>query len=423
MNCRTVLHLGIILLALVMVASFTYAGYLLNIQVRPFSPADVRVSSHPVQPVPIVDLLKEAGQKLEKRQVEQALVDYRRVLSMNPKSVEAQLGLAGGEYQAGREDVAAREYEKALLLAPKNAAALLQLARIYSHRSSTLVQSQAGFKDYLTLKPDDAQAQLELARVLARRGAAGEAQALFSKPAVERLMTYNDWRTTVFALVKSGHSKRALPILKRLIAAHPDDWEMKLQLADLYARQNDWSSALPIYRQVMSAKPNDARVALAYGLSLMSRRNYSGALTPLAKACRAAPSSGETRLAYARALKGAGNLKAAAREFDRVIPTCNGDAAILREYADLLVERRDFRKSEKYYRAAYDKGLRDERLLQGLAGALRGNGKDREALPYLEEAYRRHPSDRLAFELAQVYRKVGRYDRALELLNKIEKRS
>jgi thioredoxin-like negative regulator of GroEL len=57
----------------------------------------------------------------------------------------------------------------------------------------------------------------------------------------------------------------------------------------------------------------------------------------------------------------------------------------------------------------------------GLAGALRGNGKQREALPYLEEAYAREPSDRVAFELASTLQKVGQHKEALALLARIEK--
>ncbi len=423
MNLRVFLHLGIVMLGCVLVASYTYAGYLFSLQVRPPSPSDVRVSSDPAQAVRVEDLNAAAGRELKRRQVEQALVNYRRALSTNPKSLEAQLGLATGEYQAGREEVAAREYEKALVLSPKNTAALLPLARIYSHRTQTWPQSEARFKEYLALKPDDAGAQLELARVEAWKGSAGEALALFSKRAVERQMTYNDRRTYVFALIKTGRSDEALSALKKMTASHPSDWEMKLQLADLHAKRNDWPSAIPIYRQVMSERPNDARVGLSCGQSLMSARNYRAALAPLAMACRASPFSGEARIAYARSLKATGNSKSAAREFDRAVSFYRNDPGILREYADLLIERRDYRKAEKYYRAAYDKGLRDQRLLLGLAGALRGYGKDREALPYLEEAYRRRPSNRLAFELAQVYRRVGRYDRAMELLNKTEKRS
>src|SRR5206468_2450376 len=100
-------------------------------------------------------------------------------------------------------------------------------------------------------------------------------------------------------------------------------------------------------------------------------------------------------------------------------PEYQNTPVILREYADLLLEKRDYSKSEKYYKAAYKSGLHDERILVGLGGALRGNGKPKAALPFMEDAYRRQPTDRLAFELAKLYQKLGRNEKALELLNRI----
>jgi tetratricopeptide (TPR) repeat protein len=132
------------------------------------------------------------------------------------------------------------------------------------------------------------------------------------------------------------------------------------------------------------------------------------------------PSSGEAGLAYARALRGVKDYKSAAREYERVLPTYRTDAAFVREYADLLLEKQDYRKAEGAYRDAYDLGLRDVRLLVSYAGALRGNGKPRAALPYLEEAYRREPTDRLAFELAKLMHEVGRTKEASQLLSRIE---
>jgi tetratricopeptide (TPR) repeat protein len=132
------------------------------------------------------------------------------------------------------------------------------------------------------------------------------------------------------------------------------------------------------------------------------------------------PSNGEAGLAFARALKGAGSLKKASKEFERVMPQYHDNAAVAREFADLLLEKRDFRKSETYYKDAYRLGLRDDRLLVGLSGALQGNGKPKEALPYLEHIYKSNPTDRLAFELARLYQKLGRKKQALELLAKLE---
>jgi tetratricopeptide (TPR) repeat protein len=132
------------------------------------------------------------------------------------------------------------------------------------------------------------------------------------------------------------------------------------------------------------------------------------------------PSSGEAGLAYARALRGVGDRRKAAKEYERIFPVYRADASIVREYADLLLEKRDYRRAEASYREAHDLGLRDVRLLVSLSGALRGNGKPRAALPFLEEAYRREPTDRLAFELAKLMHEVGRTTEASQLLDRIE---
>ena len=133
------------------------------------------------------------------------------------------------------------------------------------------------------------------------------------------------------------------------------------------------------------------------------------------------PSNAEAGLALARALRGAGDLKKADGQFERLMPLLDADASVEREYADLLMQRKNHGKAVAYYRRALDHGLKDERLLAGLAGALSADGKPREALPYLEEAYATRRSDRLAFDLAQLYRRLGQNERALQLLATIER--
>jgi tetratricopeptide (TPR) repeat protein len=127
-------------------------------------------------------------------------------------------------------------------------------------------------------------------------------------------------------------------------------------------------------------------------------------------------------LAYARALRGAGDLKGADAQFERVVPLLGANAPVEREYGDLLVERKRYSEAVGYYRRALDHGLKDDRLLAGIAGALSASGKPGEALPYLEEAYALRPGDRLGLELARLYRRLGRNDRALEVLAEIERR-
>jgi tetratricopeptide (TPR) repeat protein len=407
-NVAILLFLGMLL------SSFGVAGYVL------FTSAVLAPARSVATDVPMDELLANAEELLRKQQTEQALVTYRRILTSNPTSVAAQMGLARAESLAGREELAAEEYERALRLDRHNSAALLQLGQIYSHRAKNWRLAEARFEQYLVLRPNDAAAQLQLARVLSWQGKWSEAAEAYSKSALTKLMTIEDQRSYVLALVKSGQIDRAELVVKRLLADGQQDFELKLHLASVYASRQEWNSALPLYRSLLRERPNDSRLNLTYGIGMLSTRDYRAALEPLAKARGKMASSGEAGLAYARALRGAKHYEAADREFERVLPLLGVDTAVVREYADLLLEKRNYRKAEDYYRQAYDMGVRDVRLLVSLSGALRANGKPRAALPYLEEAYKREPTDRLALDLAKLLHELGRHQQALQILSRIE---
>jgi tetratricopeptide (TPR) repeat protein len=177
--------------------------------------------------------------------------------------------------------------------------------------------------------------------------------------------------------------------------------------------------ALPYLEELYRRNPTP-RVTLRYGLDLLATGRYQAALSPLEKARAAMPTNREVGLAYARAMKGTGDLKRAVKEYEKVLPQFEGDTAVVREYADALLEKRDYEKSALYYGVAYRQGLQDDRLLAGYAGSLSGAGKNREALPYLEELYRRNPTPRVTLELAKLLHRLGRNSRAKELLSQLE---
>jgi predicted Zn-dependent protease len=335
-------------------------------------------------------------------------------------SLEAQLGLAEGEGVAGRDDVAAREYQRVLQLDPANATALRALARIEARSASTWPRSEAHYRQYVAVQPADAPVQLELGRVLLWQGKAADALEMLARPAVQQLLGFEDRRNYAFALVKAGHAAEGERALEELRATRPADDDIALQLAGLRAGRGDVPGALVMYRSVLEQRPDNARAHLAYGLGLLSVDDHAGALPHLARASQAFPESGEAALGYARALRGTHDLKRAAREFERALRFAPGNAELHRELADLLLEKRDPGKAVTCYRRALSLGLKDQRLLVALASALSSDGKPRDAVPYLEEAYRRQPGNRLAFELAKLYQRAGRNDQALALLRKLE---
>ena len=367
----------------------------------------------------LVRQLKEAEQALDAGKVEQALVAYRRILAARP-SVEAQLGLAEGERMAGREEISAREYERALVLDGRNATALLELGRIYAKRPDTWKQAEERYRAYLEVRAEDADARLGLARVLVWQQKWEPAMELLSRPEVRERMSLEDQRAYALALTASGRATEAQAVVRSLLAKRPDDYDLTLQLAQAHAARQEWSAAVPLFRSLLGTRPTDARVQYSYGLGLLAQGDARAALDPLSAAARALPGQPEVGLALARARKAAGDMRGAAEEFARILPRYERDAAVVREYADLMLERQDYPKAERYYRAAMTLGLRDLRLRLALAGALQANGKPKEAVPLLEEAYREQPTDRLALDLARAYQRVGRNQDAMRLLKKLE---
>ena len=414
---RPLIASAFVVFASVVSTSFAYGLLLLwRGPARPREGAEGRPAALPPD---VVALLERSAERMKKGEVEQAILGYRRVLTLGP-SLDAQLGLAEGEWRAGRQDEAVREYERVLRLDPYNPTALQRLARAYAGHRETWEQAEARYREYLAHAPGDAEAWLGLARVLSWRGNAAAAVEVYARDDVQPLLTPEDRRNHALALVQAGRGKEAEPMLGGLARSNPEDVDVTLSLGGLHAARSDWERALPLYRAALERRPDDPKANVTYGQGLLAVKEYKAALGPLEKATRGLPSSAEAGIAYARALRGAGDLKRADAQFERVIPLMGEDAAVEREYADLLMERKGHANATRYYRRAMDHGLKDERLLAGLAGALSADGKPREALPFLEEAYALRPSDRLGFELARLYKRLGQNERALKLLAEIQ---
>jgi tetratricopeptide (TPR) repeat protein len=413
---------GLIAVAAFVFASVVSASFAYGVILLWRGPARARegAAGRPAAlPPDVVALLERSAARMKKGEVEQAILGYRRVLTLGP-SLDAQLGLADGEWRAGRQEEAVREYERVLRLDRRNAVALRRLAQAYAGARETWELAEARYREYLAEAPDDGEAWLGLARVLSWRGNGRGAVEIYARDDVQARMTADDRRNRAFALVQAGRAKEAEPLLGGIARANPSDVDVTLSLGGIHASSSDWERALPLYRAALERRPDDPRANLTYGQGLLAVRDHAAAVAPLEKAARGMPSNAEAGIAYARALRGAGDLKSAEAQFERVMPLIDGDAAVEREFADLLMERKRYSKAAAWYRRSLDHGLEDERLLTGLAGALGADGKPQEALPFLERAYALSPSDRLGLDLAQLYRRLGKNDRALQLLTEIE---
>jgi tetratricopeptide (TPR) repeat protein len=416
MSVKHLLAASLVVFLGIVSASF---GYGLVLLARgPSRPREGVAARPEALPPDVIALLQRSADHMKKGEVEQAILGYRRALTLGP-SLEVLLGLAEGEARAGRVETAIAEYERVVRLDPRNPTALLQLGRAYAGRSQTWEQSEARYREYLALAPGDAQAWLGLARVLTWRGRSGAAE-IYARTDVQPFLSEEDRRNQALALVQGGRDQEAEPILSGIARSDPEDVDVLLSLGGVHASRRDWERALPLYRAALDRRPDDPQANLAYGQGLLAGGDGKAALGPLEKAARLLPANGEAGLAYARALRATGNLEKAEAAFERIMPAVANEADVEREYADLLMERRRFGQAIVYYKRALDHGKKDARLLAALGGALGLDGKPKEALPFLEEAYVIEPTDRRGLELARLYRRLGRNDRALAVLAEIQ---
>src|SRR6266852_3241102 len=113
---RALFTVGLAVFSAVVSSSFAYGLYLL---VRVPQATPPRAPRSELRPADVEALLGRARAHLEKREVEQAILAYRRSLFPRP-SLDAQIGLAEGEEMAGREALAVDEFDRALRLDPLN---------------------------------------------------------------------------------------------------------------------------------------------------------------------------------------------------------------------------------------------------------------------------------------------------------------
>jgi tetratricopeptide (TPR) repeat protein len=311
-DTRHAIAAAVLAFAVVVFSSFAYG--LLLLWRGPARTGEGQVGRPAPLPPDVMAVLERSAEQMARGEVEQAILGYRRVLTLGP-SLEALLGLAQGEWKAGREEEAVREYERVLRLDPRNATALLRTAHAYAARRETWEKAEARYREYLGEAPGAAEAWLALGRVLSWRGNAAAAVEIYARPDVQPLLTAEDRRAQALALVQLGRGGEAEPTLEAVARSNPSDIDTKLSLAGLHASRRQWESALPLYREALQRRPDDLQANLDHGRALLATGNPAAALAPLEKAARGRPGSAEAGVAYARALRAAGDLQRADAEF------------------------------------------------------------------------------------------------------------
>lgn len=270
--------------------------------------ADALLAKHPKDP----GLYYAKGAALSRLdKIEEAQAALKQAIAVDADFVPAYVALAR-EVGFGSNDLnQARDYaKKAVGLDPKHAEASLVLAMIL-HDLGDQAKAISTLEALLAKGVKDAAALVELSRLYAAKGEFDKARTSLAQ-AIKKLPGEQSVPARLLLgriEVQAGQDAAATKAFEAAIAAQPGNWDISLAVVRGYLSANKPKAALPYAQRVVDAMPKQAPALVAMArvqLGLGVIDGPSGAMTWIEKASELAPSSLAVQYAHAQVLAGAG---------------------------------------------------------------------------------------------------------------------
>lgn len=296
---------------------------------------------------------------LPQRRVSEAVAEGRLAAAFGPTSAEAHYIYGLALAADGKPVDAAREYARAVDLAPGKPGPLSALAAAYAAAEDP--RAVETYRRLAALRPEDPSVPGDLAEYLWRiqkveEGNAAMERALAAFPSSADL--HLRWGRSLAQQERFLDAAEALETARRLGAA---DAATLALLGDVYERAGKLDQARDTYVAALEVYPEDAPLLHGLGRLCLAEGRAEEALPRLEKAALARPKSAEYQLDYGRALEASGRVadaEAAYRKAIALAPNLPGA-----HYALGRLLQREGRKDEAdkelaTHHALYERGHR-----------------------------------------------------------------
>lgn len=220
------------------------------------------------------------GHLLENTKPDEALDAYSKASALTPKDPEPHL--SAGLLRERRKDFSGAEadYKQVLTLDPKSIDAVIGLSNLYM-KSGRLAEAEPLLRQLVASRPDDAGLHLQLGRVLA---AQGKKDAAIPEIEAALKLSPNDaeaQRDLADLLVQAGKQAEAEKTFRALIVSRPNDAELRQQLGETLLKQRRFPEAQQEFETAIRLKPD---LGAAYGslaIAANENKNYPLAIRAL----------------------------------------------------------------------------------------------------------------------------------------------
>lgn len=248
-----------------------------------------------------------------------AIPEYKAVLALQPGLYEAEMNLGISLLQSKDAAAAIPHLQSATQQKPKDYRPAFYLSEAF-FAASQFTEAEAAYNAALALDPNAAAAELGLGRTMAREGHRAEAEPHYRKAAAldpsykdalldlgslyeanrqsaEAIAIYREFPGNGRAqerigalLLESGHSADAIAPLEAAVAQAPNA-ASRIALAQAYAREKQPAKAEPLAALVLAAAPQDAELRMFYARLLRDQRKFPEAAAQFLAVTQAKPDS------------------------------------------------------------------------------------------------------------------------------------
>ena len=202
---------------------------------------------------------------------------YRAALEIDPKSPDAELGLAHALAKQDRVVDAAPHFQNAATMNPDYRDGLLELASLYE-AAKQAPEAIAIYKQF----PDNPGAQERLGALLLASGQPADAIANF-QAAVAASPTPANRAALATAYLKNKEPDKALPVIEKVLAADPNDFELRMLHGRILRDQRKFPQASQDFLSATKIKPDSAEAWSELASVLVVGDDYPAALAALDK--------------------------------------------------------------------------------------------------------------------------------------------
>ncbi len=200
---------------------------------------------------------------------------YTAALTINPKAPDAELGLGHALAGQNKLEDAAPHFRKAAELNANYRDDLLELAGMYE-KAQQPEQAMSIYQQF----PENPGAQERLGDLLLRAGKAADAIPCFLV-AVAKSPTEANRAALAEAYLKNNQPDKAQPVVEQILAADPDNFEIRMLHGRLIRDQRKFPEAAAEFERAAKLKPDAPQAWSELAGVLVMEENYPPALAAL----------------------------------------------------------------------------------------------------------------------------------------------